>query len=401
MKNLVQQCIGMDSASHHFLSTTLAAGFLIYVLPLPTKKLVFLSNFSWIAIGLLISFLIQSLKFYLFLNLDLIKKAFFLKTVSLFRLAIFAFLFCYFAPTFAQDFPSKQFKIIVPSASGGGTDILARSVAQKMSEFFKQSAIVDNKTGGGSIVGSEYVARSLSDGHTILMGSIANMVMNKILIPKLPYDPEKDFVSVGYISAYPFVLMTRADLPVNNLQEFAQYVKNRPDKLSFGSAGIGTLQHVWFSVLLNNMNLQVLHIPFKGAAPVHQEMLGGRIDFMFDNISAAKQYVLSKRLKGLAVSSVERTNLLPNTPTVNESGITKFDGESWFGLFVPVNTPVSVVNKFRNVMSEINKDLEFISKIERDGGRMLNVTQENQNTFLRDEINKWTLAIQKIQVSIE
>ena len=324
-----------------------------------------------------------------------------IKTVCLSRLAVFISFVLIFNCVFAQDFPNRQFKIIVPSASGGGTDILARSVAQKITETLKQSAIVENRTGGGSIVGSEYVARSLNDGYTILMGSIANMVMNKILIPKLPYDPEKDFLPIGYISAYPFVLMARADLPINNFQEFVQYVKSRPDKLSFGTAGIGTLQHVWFSVLLNNLNLQVLHIPFKGAAPVHQEMLGGRIDFMFDNMSAAKQYVLSRRLKGIAVSSLDRTALLPNVPTINESGITKFDGESWFGLFVPVNTPTNIVNKFRQVMSDINRDTEFVSKVERDGGRMLNLSPENQQIFLRDELSKWSAAIQKIQVSIE
>jgi len=324
-----------------------------------------------------------------------------IKTVCLSRLAVFISFVLIFNCVFAQDFPNRQFKIIVPSASGGGTDILARSVAQKITETLKQSAIVENRTGGGSIVGSEYVARSLNDGYTILMGSIANMVMNKILIPKLPYDPEKDFLPIGYISAYPFVLMARADLPINNFQEFVQYVKSRPDKLSFGSAGIGTLQHVWFSVLLNNLNLQVLHIPFKGAAPVHQEMLGGRIDFMFDNMSAAKQYVLSRRLKGIAVSSLDRTALLPNVPTINESGITKFDGESWFGLFVPVNTPTNIVNKLRQVMSDINRDTEFVSKVERDGGRMLNLSSENQQIFLRDELSKWSAAIQKIQVSIE
>ena len=301
----------------------------------------------------------------------------------------------------AQEFPSKQLKIIVPSASGGGTDILARSIAQKLGAALKQSTIVENKTGGGSIVGSEFVARSLADGHTILMGSIANMVMNKILIQKLPYDPEKDFVSVGYISAYPFVLMARADLPISNFQEFVDYVKSRQDKLTFGSAGIGTLQHVWFSVLLNNLGLQVLHIPFKGASPAHQEMIGGRIDFMFDNLSAAKQYVLDRRLKGLAISSLERAKMLPNIPTINETGIVKFNGESWFGLFIPVNTPSSTVNKLRQVMTDINKDADFVSKIERDGGHMLNFAADVQNSFLREEILKWSDAIKKAQISTE
>jgi hypothetical protein len=300
-----------------------------------------------------------------------------------------------------QDFPSKQIKIIVPSASGGGTDILARSVAQKLSDALKQSAIVENKTGAGSIVGSEYVSRSFADGHTILMGSIANMVMNKILIQKLPYDPEKDFVSIGYISSYPFVLMARNDLPINNFQEFVDYVKSKQDKLTFGSAGIGTLQHVWFSVLLNSLGLQALHIPFKGASPAHQEMLGGRIDFMFDNLSAAKPYILDKRLKGLAVSSTDRVKMLPGIPTINETGLVKFDGESWFGLFVPFNTLPSTVNKLRQVMMEINKDSDFVSKIERDGGHMLNFTADVQNTFLHEEILKWSVAIKKAKVSTD
>ena len=325
-------------------------------------------------------------------------ESIYLKTLDLCRSIVFLFVFLPLGNLYAQDFPSKQLKIIVPSASGGGTDILARSLAQKLSEVLKQSTIVENKTCGGSIVGSEYVARSAADGHTILMGSIANMVMNKILIQKLPYDPEKDFVSIGYISSYPFVLMARADLPISNFQEFVDYVKSRQNKLSFGSAGIGTLQHVWFSVLINSLGLQVLHIPFKGASPAHQEMIGGRIDFMFDNLSAAKQYILDRRLKGLAVSSLERSKMLPSIPTINETGVVKFDGESWFGLFVPVNTPAGTVNKLRQVMMEFNKDTDFITKIERDGGHMLNFPAEVQNTFLRDEILKWSVAIKKAQV---
>lgn len=301
----------------------------------------------------------------------------------------------------AQDYPNRPIRMVVPQPPGGGTDILGRSVAQKLSEILRQPVVVENKTGAGSLIGTEFVARAPADGYTLMVGGIFNMVMNKALIKNLSYAPEKDFVPLGYVSAYPFVLLTRADLPVNNLSELVTYAKERPGKLTYGSGGIGTLQHVWGAILTSSLGLDMLHIPFKGASPAHQEMMGGRLDVMFDNMSASKQYVQSGRLKGLVVSSAARSQQLSQVPTVNETGLVKFEGESWFGIFAPAGTPAPVVAKLREALANINAQADFSAKVERDGGRMLNIPAAQQQNYLRDEIDRWVGAVNRYNVTAE
>ena len=301
----------------------------------------------------------------------------------------------------SQDFPSKPMRIVVPQAPGGGTDILARNLAARMTELLKQGVVVENRTGAGSLVGTEFVARAPADGYTLLMGGIFNMVMNKALVKNLSYSPENDFVSLGYVSAYPFVLLMRADLPVNSLAELVTYAKARPGKLTYGSGGMGTLQHVWGAILTSSLGLDMVHVPFKGAAPAHQEMMGGRLDIMFDNISAARPHIQAGRLKGLVVSSAQRSAALPNIPTVNETGLTRFEGESWFGVFAPAATPAPVVARLRETLSSINREAEFVARVERDGGRMLNVPPAQQQTFLREEIERWVGAAQRYKVTAD
>jgi tripartite-type tricarboxylate transporter receptor subunit TctC len=261
--------------------------------------------------------------------------------------------------------------------------------------------VVENRAGAGSLVGTEFVAKAPADGHTLLMGGIFNMVMNKALIKNLSYSPENDFVSLGYVSAYPFVLLTRPDLPVNSLAELAAYAKARPGKLSYGSGGMGTLQHVWGAVLTNSLGLDMVHVPFKGAAPAHQEMMAGRLDIMFDNISAAKPHIQANRLKGLVVSSAQRSAQLPNLPTVTETGLVSFEGESWFGVFAPAATPAPVVARLRETLAAINRETEFVARVERDGGRMLNVAPAQQEAFLRNEIERWVGAVNRYKVTAD
>ncbi len=301
----------------------------------------------------------------------------------------------------SSEYPARPIKIVIPQAAGGGTDLLGRKVAQKLAELLKQPTIVENKTGAGSLIGTEYVANSQPDGYTLMVGGLFNMVMNKALIKDLNYDPEKSFIPLGYVSAYSFILLAKPDMPANSLAEFVKYAKERPNGLNFSSAGIGTLQHVWGTILFNGMGLNLIHVPFKGAAQGYQEMLGGRIDVMFDNMSASKQYVQSNKLKGLAISSIERSSLLPQVPTFTETGITKFTGESWFALFTPNNTPVQIVNKLRHILELINKDPEFIAQVEKDGGRILNIPAQDQQQFLKDEINKWVGLVHKNNIKAE
>jgi tripartite-type tricarboxylate transporter receptor subunit TctC len=313
-------------------------------------------------------------------------------------LCILALLFATAAA--AQDYPARPIKLVVPIGAGGGTDILARHMAQKIGERVKQGVVVENRPGAGSIVGTEYVAKAPADGYTLLMGGIFNMVMNKALVKNLPYEPLRDFVPLGYLSAYPFALVARADLPAANVREFIAYAKERPGKLTYGSAGLGTLQHVWGTILLKSLGLDLIHVPFKAAPAVHQEMLAGRVDLMMDNLSAVKHHVQAGRLKAYAVSSAARSREFENVPTLRESGV-DFEGESWFAMFAPAATPQPVVSLLRTTVSDILRDPDFSSRVEKDGGRVLAIAPGEQAKFLREEIERWGTAVTRYGVGVD
>src|SRR3954469_16349142 len=300
----------------------------------------------------------------------------------------------------AQDYPARSVKLVVPIGPGGGTDILARHMAQKLSERLRQAFVVENRPGAGSIVGTEYVARSAPDGYTLLVGGIFNMVMNKALVKNLSYEPARDFVPLGYISAYPFVLVARHDLPAERLADFVRHAEERPAKLTYGSAGLGSLQHVWGTILVKSLGLELVHVPFKAAPVVHQEMLAGRVDLMMDNLSAVKHHVQAGRLKAYGVSSAARTRELEGVPTLKESGV-DFEGESWFAMFAPAATPASIVVTLRTTVAEILRDPDFSSRVEKDGGRVLTVAPEQQTKFLQNEIERWGALVTRYGVGVD
>jgi tripartite-type tricarboxylate transporter receptor subunit TctC len=297
-----------------------------------------------------------------------------------------------------DDYPSRPVRIIVPVSVGGATDQLARILAQKLTERMSSSVVVENKNGAGSIIGTSFVAKSPADGYTLLMGGLFNMVMVTALLKDPPFDPPRDFAAVGYLAAYPFVVLVRHDLPVNTLAEFAAYAKARPGKLTYASAGLGTLQHVWGTILLRSMGLELLHVPYKGATPALADMIGGRVDFIFDNLAACRGAINAGQVKALAVSSSGRTRPLPNLPTIDESGITRFEGESWFGLFAPAGTPQPVVDRLRREVAAVTAEPDFERYVARDAGRLLSVAPESQEKFLKDELARWTTLITKYDV---
>jgi tripartite-type tricarboxylate transporter receptor subunit TctC len=313
-------------------------------------------------------------------------------------LAIIACLFAMVAK--GEDYPARTLKLVVPAGPGGGTDILARHMAQKMSERLRQPVVVENRPGAGSILGTDYVAKSPADGYTLLVGGIFNMVMNKALVKNLPYEPLRDFVPLGTISAYPFVLVARADLPAADFKEFVAYARGRPGKLTYGSAGLGTLQHVWGTILLKSLGLELVHVPFKAAPAVHQEMLAGRTDVLMDNLSAVKHHVQAGRLRAYAVSSAERTAQLADVPTLRENGV-DFVGESWFAMFAPAGTAAPVISLLRSAVAGVLHDADFAARIDRDGGRVLAIPPAAQGKFLQDEVERWGALVTRYGVGVE
>ncbi len=279
--------------------------------------------------------------------------------------------------------------------------MLARSLAQKLGERLNNSVYVESKPGAGSLIGTMFVLNSPADGYTLSMGGLFNMVMLTPLMKEPPFDPARDFTAIGYLAAYPFVIIVRTGLPVSNLSEFVAYAKERPGKLTYGSGGLGTLQHVWGTILLKSLGLELVHVPYKGATPALHDMVGGRIDFMFDNLAASRQSIDAGQVKALAVSSAERTKPLPHLPTIDESGLTKFEGESWFGLFAPSGTPAPIIDRLRGEVAAITKDPEFVSRVERAAGRVLNIAPAEQQEFLRGEYARWSALIARYGISGE
>ena len=300
-----------------------------------------------------------------------------------------------------QALRSRPMRIVVASGAGGGVDITGRHVAKTMGDLMRQTVVVENRPGAGSATGTEYAARATPDGHTLLVSSGSSMVMNGLLYKNLSYDALRDFTAVGFIVAYPFVLIARNDLPANNLAELMKYARERPGKLTYGSAGIGSLQHVWGTLLFKSMGLDLLHVPYKGAAMAVQEMIGGRIDLMFDNLSAARVPVETGRVKALVVSPTKRVPQVPNVPTINESGVTNFDGESWIGLFTPAATPGATIDALRSVVESVLRDPAFRSRVEAGGGRIMQIPPRQQQAFLRSEIERWGALIRRHGVTAE
>ncbi len=300
-----------------------------------------------------------------------------------------------------QSLRSRPIRIVVASGPGGGTDITGRLVARTMGDLMRHTVVVENRPGAGSTTGTEYGAKATPDGHTLLVSSGSSMVMNGLLYKNLPYDSLRDFVAVGFIAAYPFLLIARADLPVGNLAELQKYAKERPGKLTYGSAGVGSVQHVWGTILFRSMGLDLLHVPYKGGAMAAQELMGGRIDLMFDNMTAAKRYVESGRAKALVVSPVMRSKEMPNVPTVNESGVVKFDGESWMGMFAPAATPRATVDALRTIFVNVTRDADFAARIEAGGGRIMSIPPQQQQAFLKSEIERWSAQIRQYGVKAE
>jgi tripartite-type tricarboxylate transporter receptor subunit TctC len=260
---------------------------------------------------------------------------------------------CTLAPALAQTFPSKPIKIIVSFPPGGAADQLARAVSVPLSEAIGQPVLVENRAGANGNIGAEAVAKSPADGYTLLMSSGGTVSINPHLYSKMAYDPVKDLTPVAAAARVLVFLESNPKVPVNNVKEFLAYVKANPGKLSFGTPGSGSSPHLAAEMMKVQANIFATHIPYRGAAPAMQDLLGGQIDFMFDP-GIGLNNVRAGKLKLLAVGSPTRSPLFPDVPTMAEAGLTGFDADSWFGFYAPSATPPELVVKLN---AEINKIL--------------------------------------------
>jgi tripartite-type tricarboxylate transporter receptor subunit TctC len=301
----------------------------------------------------------------------------------------------------ADTYPSKLVRIVVPFAAGGSTDLLARSVAQRLNEAWRQPVIVDNRAGGGGIVGSEQVARAPADGYTLLVGTVTTHGVAPSLYRKLPIDPQRDFAPITEFALIPQVLSVHPSIPVRSVKELTALARARPGDLNYGTAGNGSASHMAMELFQSVAKVKLTHVPYKGTGPALAELLGGHLSLMFDVVMTSLPHMQAGRLRPLAVSSLQRSKTVPQIPTVAELGYPGFEAIVWFGLFAPANTPGDVVRK---VHEEVARSLRAPKMQELLGSQGLEIVASTPAQFsarVASEIAKWRKVIADAGIKAE
>jgi len=301
----------------------------------------------------------------------------------------------------AQSYPNRPIRVIVPQPPGGGFDTVARALAEPFAARLGQPVVVENRPGGGTIIGTEAVLKADPDGYTLLLGASANIVLTPGLYKKVPYDPKTDFLPVGLAVANTYTLVARNDLPFGSLQEFIKYARANPGKLTYASAGNGTGQHVAAAVLWHMSGVNVTHVPYKGAGPAYQDLLPGRVDVFFDASSTAKAQIDAGRVKPLSVSGPARLAVHPNVPTVRETGVADFEMVSWIGYFARSGTPAPVLARLREDFAAVMAMPQVAAGFEKRGLEPLRLSMQETEALVARDIDKWTRLLRSAGIQAD
>lgn len=303
-------------------------------------------------------------------------------------------------PAAAQSYPSRPIRMIVTYPPGGGADTIGRTVGQRLGDALGQQVVVDNRPGGGANIGAELVARAAPDGHTLLVVALAHSV-NVSLYSKLAYDPLKDFAPVIFIATVPNILVVHPSMPVRTTRELLDLARAKPGQLNYASTGSGGPQHLGMELFKTLSGVQLTHIPYKGAAPALTDIIAGQTQTMFGNMISTLPHVRNNRLRALAVSTAKRAAILPEVPTVAESGVPGFESGSWFGFAAPAGTPKAIVDR---VNAETNRILglpELRERLATEGAELGGGTPEAFGAYLRSEVAKWAKVVKFAQMRVD
>jgi len=297
------------------------------------------------------------------------------------------------APAAAQTYPAKPVRLVVPFPPGGSLDFAGRLIAQKLTETWNQSVVVENKPGAGGNIGADLVAKAPADGYTILLGALSTHAVNPSLYAKMPYDAAKDFAPITLIAITPNVLVVNAGSPVQNVKEFIAYTKANPGKLAFGSGSNGSAGHLAGELYKVETGTDAVHIPYKGGAPATQALLAGDTQFMFDNLANAMAQVKGGKLRALAVTTAKRSALAPELPTMAEAGLPGFDISTWYGLFAPAGTPPAIVARWNADVTRILNTPDVRARFIADGAEPAPNTPEQFGQFIAAELTKYARIV--------
>ncbi|KAB2887790.1 MAG: tripartite tricarboxylate transporter substrate binding protein [Burkholderiaceae bacterium] len=300
----------------------------------------------------------------------------------------------------AQAWPSRPIRLVVPYGSGGPTDVLARALAQGLQEQLKQAVIVDNKPGAGGIIGVENVAKSPADGYTLLFTASGTMVINPSLYPKLPYQA-KDFAPVSSAASYAMFLSVNPGLSFSTLGDLIAYAKRHPGKLSYGSAGNGTSNHLAGALLAKMAGIELTHVPYKGNAPAMTDVIAGNIAMMFDLPSTTLPQAQSGKVALLGTTGRERSELAPQVPTIVESGVPGYDVTSWFGVFAPAKTPPAIVNRLSELITQVLKDPAISARLSGQGYKVFGSTPAQLADMTAADTRMWSGLIREAHIQVD
>ena len=301
----------------------------------------------------------------------------------------------------AQAFPTKPIRYIVPVAAGGGSDLVARTVTERWGRALNQTFVVENIGGGGGAIACQTTARAAPDGYTLLQGYVATHGTSPATRSKLPYDPIKDFTPVGMIGTTPNVLVVNSALPVNTLSEFAAYLKANPARVSYGSAGQGSLTHLSMEIFKQATGSFMVHLPYRGIAPAFTDLLGGQTQAMFPGLAAGLPHIRSGRVRAIGVTGATRHPLLKDTPTMIESGFKGFDAVQWYGVVSPAGLPPAVLKTLNETLNSVLTGGDLKDKLAAEAVDPTPMTPEAFGQFIRADIARWTAIARERKIDLD
>ncbi|MCM5570191.1 tripartite tricarboxylate transporter substrate binding protein [Burkholderiaceae bacterium FT117] len=305
-------------------------------------------------------------------------------------------------PAQAQSYPSRAIKLVIPFPAGGATDIVGRTIAQKLSVALGQNVIVENRPGAGGTIGADQVAKAAPDGYTLLMATSSTHSIGPLINPKIPYDPFKDFAPLAHVASAPSVLVVGGSAPVKTAGELIDLLKKNPGKYNFGSSGIGTYPHLAAEMFKWRAgNLFVVHIPYRGTGLVIPDLVTGQITFLMDSIVSAQTHIKDGRVRPLAVSGAVRSKSLPDVPTFKEIGVTGMEISNWFGMFAPAGTPAEIVQRINREVNAIVRQPDVVERFEKVGAEPAGGTAEQFGALYRAESENWKAVIKRANIKLD
>ena len=300
----------------------------------------------------------------------------------------------------AQSYPAKSIRYIVPVSPGGGADAVGRTVTERWGKLLGQTFVVDNQAGGGGSIACQNAARAAPDGYTLIQGYVATHGTSPAT-RKLQYDAVKDFTPIGMIGGTANVLVVNANLPVNNIREFIDYVKKNPGKLSYGSAGAGSLTHLTMELFKQQIGSFMVHIPYRGVAPAFPDLIGGQTQAMFPGLAGAIPHIRSGRVRPLAVTGLARHPLLKDTPTLDESGFKGFDAMQWYGVMGPANMPAPIVKQLNESLAQVLRAPDMREKLSIEAVEPIIMSPQQFGEFIVTDIARWTKLARDRNIQLE